>query len=121
MHSGTPPSRDRGITVRALTPEDLRKRSDEWDVMVRAAARPSPFLLAGYLAPWVEHLAAPAEPVLLAADAHGRLVGGLPLVVRRRAGVGIARWAGGVGATSADLLLAPDAPAATAAALGAAA
>ncbi len=89
--------------------------------MVRAAARPSPFLLAGYLAPWVEHLAAPAEPVLLAADAHGRLVGGLPLVVRRRAGVGIARWAGGVGTTSADLLLAPDAPATTAAVLGAAA
>ena len=107
--------------MRALTPADLRRRSDEWDVLVRAAARPSPFLLAGYVAPWVEHLAAAGEPVLLAAEAGGRIVGGLPLVVHRRAGLRTARWVGGVEATPADLLLAPDAPAATVAALRSAA
>jgi CelD/BcsL family acetyltransferase involved in cellulose biosynthesis len=109
------------VTVRALTPTDLRSRGDEWDVMVRTAARPSPFLLAAYVAPWVERLAAPGESVLLAAEAGGRIVGGLPLVVHRRGGVRIARWTGGVDAMPADLLLAPDAPAATLTALRAAA
>ena len=109
------------MTVRALTTDDLRKRSDEWDVLVRGAARPSPFLLAGYLAPWVEHLTAPAVPLLLAAEAGGRIVGGLPLVVHRKGGVAIGRWVGGVEATPADLLLAADAPAATVGTLRAAA
>ena len=90
-------------------------------MLVRTAARPSPFLLAGYVAPWVEHLAASGTPLLLAAEAGGRIVGGLPLVVHRRGGVAVARWVGGVEATPADLLLAPGAPAVTAAALGEAA
>ena len=48
-------------------------------------------------------------------------MGGLPLVVHRRAGLRTARWVGGGQATPADLLLAPDAPAATVAALRSAA
>jgi CelD/BcsL family acetyltransferase involved in cellulose biosynthesis len=109
------------VTIRALTPDELRARADEWDVLVRAAARPSPFLLADYVAPWAERLAAPGTPLLLAAETGSRIVGGLPLVVHRSGGVAIARWVGGVEATPADLLLAPDAPAATAAALAGAA
>ncbi len=89
--------------------------------MVRAAPRPSPFLLAGYVAPWVEHLAAPGMPLLLAAERAGRIVGGLPLVVHRSGGAEIAQWVGGVEATPADLLLAADAPAGTASALAGAA
>ncbi len=59
--------------------------------------------------------------MLLAAEANGRIVGGLPLVVYRRGGIAVARWVGGVEATPADLLLAAGAPAGTAAALGEAA
>ncbi len=87
-------------------------------MLVRGARRPSPFLLAGYVAPWVEHLAGPGTPLLLAAEANGRIVGGLPLMIHRRGGVAVARWVGGVEATPADLLLAAGAPAGTAAALG---
>lgn len=90
-------------------------------MLVRGAERPSPFLLAAYVAPWVEHLAGAGTPMLLAAEANGRIVGGLPLVVYRKGGVAVARWVGGVEATPADLLLAPGAPAGTAAALGEAA
>jgi CelD/BcsL family acetyltransferase involved in cellulose biosynthesis len=107
----------RDVTIRALTPDELRSRADEWDVLVRAAPRPSPFLLADYVAPWAEHLAAPGLPLLLAAETGSRIVGGLPLVVHRSGGVAIARWVGGVEATPADLLLAADAPAGTAPAL----
>lgn len=89
--------------------------------MVTAARRPSPFLLAGYVAPWVEHLAAPGSSLLLAAESGGRIVGGLPLVLHRQGGVSAARWVGGVEATPADLLLAPGAPGGTAAALAEAA
>src|SRR3954466_5381607 len=100
--------------------------------MVRTARRPSPFLLAGYVAPWVEHLAAPGAPLLLAAERAGRIVGGPPLgvhpsggarrlVVPRAGGAELAQWGGGVEATPADLLLTADAPAGTAAALAAAA
>jgi CelD/BcsL family acetyltransferase involved in cellulose biosynthesis len=122
VHPRIPSGQDvRRVTVRALSPEDLRRRGDEWDLMVRTAARPSPFLLSGYVAPWVEHFTAPARSLLLAAEAGDRIVGGLPLVVHRRCGVDIARWVGGAEATPADLLLAPDAPAATVAALRAAA
>ena len=90
-------------------------------MLVRAAARPSPFLLADYVAPWAERLAAPGMPLLLAAETGSRIVGGLPLVVHRSGGVAIARWVGGVEATPADLLLAADAPPGTGAALAAAA
>lgn len=90
-------------------------------MLVRGAGRPSPFLLSAYVAPWIEHLAAPGKPMLLAAEANGRIVGALPLVVYRRGGVAVARWVGGVEATPADLLLAAGAPAGTAAALGEAA
>ena len=67
----------------------------EWDDLVRAMPRPSPFLLHGWLAEWWRHYGEGAEFAVQVARSDGRLAGALPVVVRRRAGVRVASFMGG--------------------------
>src|SRR5438132_7793059 len=83
-----------------------RLRAEGWDDLVRSAPRPSPFLLHGWVMPWLEYRGRGALLAIHVARRDGRLVGALPLVVRRRRGTAVAEFVGGHQAQLADLLLA---------------
>ena len=83
--------------------------AEEWDVLVRAMPRPSPFLLHGWLAEWWRHYGDGAQFAVQVARRDGSLVGALPVVVRRRAGVCVGSFMGGRTAVLPDVLVAPDA------------
>lgn len=82
--------------------------ADEWDGLVEAMPRPSPFLLHGWLAAWWRHEAGGARPAVHVARRGGRLVGALPLAVSPRAGVRRTEFMGGMHSALGDLLLAAD-------------
>jgi CelD/BcsL family acetyltransferase involved in cellulose biosynthesis len=96
---------------RASTGEAFEALAGEWDDLVRAMPRPSPFLLHGWLAEWWRHYGDGAELAVAVARENGRLVGALPLVVRRRAGMRVASFMGDRLAVLPDLLLGVDADA----------
>jgi CelD/BcsL family acetyltransferase involved in cellulose biosynthesis len=81
-----------------------------WDELVLAMRRPSPFLLHDLCATWWGRAESTVEPVIAVARRDGRLVGALPLEVRRSAGLRIASFPGGHNAALADLLLDPAEP-----------
>jgi CelD/BcsL family acetyltransferase involved in cellulose biosynthesis len=89
------------------TIDDFEALEPEWDDLVRAMPRPSPFLLHGWLAEWFRHHGARTELRVDVARRDGRLVGALPLVVRRRPGLRVATFMGGAESVLPDLLLAP--------------
>jgi CelD/BcsL family acetyltransferase involved in cellulose biosynthesis len=86
----------------------------EWDGLVRAMPRPSPFLLHGWLAAWWRHHGDGAALRVHVARCDGRLVGALPLYVRSSAGLRVARFLGDDACALGDLMLADNAPAGTA-------
>jgi CelD/BcsL family acetyltransferase involved in cellulose biosynthesis len=92
------------------TPDAFDALAGEWDGLVRAMPRPSPFLLHGWLAEWWRHYAADFDVGVHVARTDGRLVAALALVVRRRAGLRVAEFMGGVTAVLGDLLVAPGTP-----------
>ena len=104
------------VTVRTVsTSEELARLGDSWDALVLAMPRPSPFLLHAWLSAWWEH----AEPDGWELAAHvayraDRVVGALPLAVRRKRGLRVAQFAGGHLSALGDLLLAPGEPPAVA-------
>jgi CelD/BcsL family acetyltransferase involved in cellulose biosynthesis len=87
---------------------------DEWDALVRAMPRPSPFFLHAWLTAWLRHYAGGAELAIHVARRDGRLVAALPLIVRRRLGLRVARFVGGRQSALGDLMLAPVEPFSTA-------
>jgi CelD/BcsL family acetyltransferase involved in cellulose biosynthesis len=97
--------------------EELERLAGDWDDLVRASPRPSPFLLHGWLAEWWRGHGDGAELAIDVVRRDGRLVGALPLVVHRRAGLRVARFPGGQCSVLSDLMLAPDADASVAARL----
>lgn len=81
--------------------EEFDELEPEWDALVEAAARPSPFMLHGWLrAIWPLCEA----PVVVAARREGRLAGALALDVRRRRGLRVAELMGGMNAHLGDAL-----------------
>jgi CelD/BcsL family acetyltransferase involved in cellulose biosynthesis len=102
---------------RISTGEAFEALADEWDDLVHAMARPSPFLLHGWLAEWWRHYGDGAELATVVAREDGRMVGALPLVVRHRVGLRVASFMGERLAVLPDLLLAEDADRAVAAQL----
>jgi CelD/BcsL family acetyltransferase involved in cellulose biosynthesis len=88
-----------------------------WDDLVAAMPRPSPFLLHDLCATWWGRPGATEQPVVAVARRGERLVGVLPLEVRSVAGTRIASFPGQHASALADLLLAPDEPLETGAAL----
>jgi CelD/BcsL family acetyltransferase involved in cellulose biosynthesis len=99
-------------TETVSTGDGFEALAGEWDDLVRAMPRPSPFLMHGWLAEWWRHYGAGMELAVHVARRDGRLVGALPLVVRRRAGLRVASFMGGRVSVLPDLLLAPGAAAA---------
>lgn len=89
---------------------------DQWDGLVRSRPRPSPFLLHAWLVEWWRHYGDGGEIEIHVAHRDGRLVGALPLCVRRRYGLRVLSFLGGDPAL-ADLLVADDEGGETAAAL----
>jgi CelD/BcsL family acetyltransferase involved in cellulose biosynthesis len=78
----------------------------EWDVLVRSRPRPSPFLLHRWLVEWWRHYGEDGELAVHVARREGRLVGALPLCVRRRYGMRVLSFIGGDNSSLADLLVA---------------
>jgi CelD/BcsL family acetyltransferase involved in cellulose biosynthesis len=103
-------ARNTDVTVRTIsTSAELARLRDSWDALVLAMPRPSPFLLHEWVSAWWQQ----AEPDGWELAAHvaqrgDRVVGVLPLAVRRKRGLRVAQFAGGHLSALADLLLAPD-------------
>jgi CelD/BcsL family acetyltransferase involved in cellulose biosynthesis len=94
------------LTLGTISSESSFLRlSDEWDALVRSKPRPSPFLLHGWLVEKWRHYGAGAELAVHVAHRDGRLVGALPLCLRRRYGLRVLEFLGGDTAL-ADLLVA---------------
>ena len=100
-----------------VDPAAFAALGEEWDALVRAQSRSSPFQLQGWLVPWWERFGANARLAVEVARRDGRLVAALPLFEQRRPGLVVGRLLGEKRAEIADLLLAPDEPAETARAL----
>ena len=79
--------------------------ADGWDELVRSSARPSPFLLHAWLLEWWRHYGDGSELAVHVAHRDGRLVGALPLCLRRTRGLRVLSFVGGDPGL-ADLLLA---------------
>jgi CelD/BcsL family acetyltransferase involved in cellulose biosynthesis len=88
-------------------PEEFERLAPEWDPLVRASARPSPFMLHAWLAAWWRHFGEGAELLVPVARREGRLVAALPLLVHSHLSLRAARFLGGRQSALADLLLAP--------------
>jgi CelD/BcsL family acetyltransferase involved in cellulose biosynthesis len=97
--------------------EEFELLGPEWDELVRAMPRPSPFFLHAWLKAWNRHYGEGAELTVHVARRGGRLVGALPLLVRRHLGLKTARFLGGRQSALGDLLLAHGEDGATASAL----
>ena len=89
----------------------------EWDALVHAMPRPSPFLLHGWLLEWWRHHGGDRRLCVVTAREDGRLTGALPLFVARRLGLRVAHVIGEDAAALADVLVATDARPDTARAL----
>jgi CelD/BcsL family acetyltransferase involved in cellulose biosynthesis len=97
--------------------EEFERLAPDWDALVRAMPRPSPFFLHAWLKAWARHYGEGAELTVHVARREGRLVGALPLLVRRHLGLRTARFLGGRQSALGDLLLAHGEDGATASAL----
>jgi CelD/BcsL family acetyltransferase involved in cellulose biosynthesis len=77
----------------------------EWDALVLGSARPTPFVLHGWLRAWWS-LYRPESPMrcILVRDDAGTLVGGLPVAITRRGPVRVGELAGAL--ALGDLLVA---------------
>lgn len=106
-----------GTTFERLDEAAFTTVAPEWDPLVRAMPRPSPWLLHPWLVEWWRHFGTGAELEVHVARREGRLVAALPLFVRRRRGVRVGEFLGGHESPLADLLLAPGEPDETGAAL----
>ena len=80
----------------------------QWDELVRAMPRPSPFLLHGWALEWWRAYGANARLAIQVAERDDRLVAALPFVVVSRLGVRRLRFLGGDQSALADALLAQD-------------
>ncbi len=82
----------------------------EWDGLVAAMKRPSPFLCHGWLLEWWRHYGRDATLQVHTARRGRRLAGALPLFVTRRRGARVAGYLGGNSAALADVLVADTNP-----------
>jgi CelD/BcsL family acetyltransferase involved in cellulose biosynthesis len=85
-------------------PAEFAALRPEWDALVYAMRRPSPFLLHGWLLAWWLHHSDRGRLSVHVAREDGRLAGALPLFVQRRLGLRVARYLGGDAAALADVL-----------------
>jgi len=104
------------LEVSVLTAPDALDEipADQWDALVDALPRPSPYLLHGWLVSRARHALGASVPRFHVAWRAGRLVGALPLEIVRHAGFRIGRFAAGPSATWLDVMLAQGEPVTTA-------
>jgi CelD/BcsL family acetyltransferase involved in cellulose biosynthesis len=96
------------VSFREVTSfEELEPFAADWDALVTAQRRPSPYLLFPWLRAWWREHGAGAEPAVQVALRAGTLVGVLPTFVRRRHGLRVLRFLGDARSMLADVLLAP--------------
>jgi CelD/BcsL family acetyltransferase involved in cellulose biosynthesis len=95
-------------------PREFATLRAEWDPLVAAMPRPSPFLLHGWLLQWWRHHSRHGRLSVHVAREGDRLTGALPLFVERRRGLRIARFLGKDAAALADVLVADGAHPSTA-------
>ena len=108
----------RRAVVHTITePGELAALREEWDALVAAMRRPSPFLLHGWLLEWWRHHSDRGRLTVHVAREAGRLTGALPLFVEHRLGLRVARFLGEDAAALADVLVADGAGPSTAARL----
>jgi CelD/BcsL family acetyltransferase involved in cellulose biosynthesis len=97
-------------TVATITdPDELAALRDEWDALVLAMRRPSPFLLHGWVVEWWRHHSERGSLTVHVAREDGRLTGALPLYVEHRLVLRVERFLGNDSAALADLLVADGA------------
>ena len=114
----TPTAAGTRLRTETVTSEaGLAALADGWDELVRAMARPSPFMLHAWLLEWWRHYGGGADLAVHVAYRGDRLVGALPLYTRRRLGLRVTELVGRTWALLGDVLVAPEEDAATAAAL----
>ena len=77
----------------------------EWDALVLAQPRPSPFLLHAWVVEWVRHYQGSVDIQVHVARRDGELVGALPLIVQRVNGLRLLQFVGGTQSALGDLLL----------------
>ncbi len=85
----------------------LEALAPEWDRLVLAARRPSPFMLHDWICTWFRHFAAEGKLAVITARRDSLLVGVAPMFIRRRGGLLVCGLAGGQSALG-DLLVASD-------------
>jgi CelD/BcsL family acetyltransferase involved in cellulose biosynthesis len=86
-------------------PEAFDRLGPRWDELVRAALRPSPFLLHGWLAAWWAVYGDEAEMLVELAFRGENLVAALPLEIEHRRGLHAGRLMGRQHAALGDVLL----------------
>ena len=85
-----------GLTVETVSNETaFSELGVQWDTLVRAGPRPSPFLLHAWLLEWWRHYGDEGELAVHVAYRDGRLVGALPLCVRPKRGLRVTSFVGG--------------------------
>ena len=87
--------------------EDLEALAGEWDELVVAMPRPSPFLLHGWLVEWWRAYGVTGKLAVAVARRDGRLVGALPMHIRRVGAARVAQFLGAHESALADALVAP--------------
>ena len=85
---------------------EFERLAGSWDELVLAMPRPTPFLLHDWLREWWRHFGGDKELAVQVAYRGDRLVGALPLSIRRQRGLRISEFVGGTSAALADLLVA---------------
>lgn len=97
-----------GVRIETVSSEsELARLAGSWDELVRAMPRPSPFLLHAWLLEWWRHYGGEDDLTVHVAYRGSRLVGALPLCIRRRLGLRVSEFVGGTWAALADLMVAP--------------
>jgi CelD/BcsL family acetyltransferase involved in cellulose biosynthesis len=95
------------LRFETITSEREFARLDgDWNRLVRAMPRPSPFLLHGWLLEWLRHYGDGCSLVVQAAFRGEELVGALPLVGFTRRGLRVLTFAGARQSALADALIA---------------
>lgn len=110
--SHRPPQREavmgKDLTLSVVSDaEGLRALGADWDRLVLAADRPSPFLLHAWVTAWWQHFGAGATLAVVTARRDATLVGLAPMFIRRHHGLLVCRLLGGNESALGDLLVAP--------------
>lgn len=99
----------KNLTLSVVSDADgLRALGPDWDRLVLAAERPSPFLLHDWVTAWWRHFGAGATLAVVTATRDSTLVGLAPMFIRRHHGLLVCRLLGGHESALGDLLVAGD-------------